>query len=39
MRIESVDKSVYPELLEIWETSVRAMHDFLKEEDIHFYVL
>lgn len=27
----------YPEILEIWETSVRATHYFLSEEDISFY--
>lgn len=36
MRIERVDKSDYPELVEVWEASVRATHDFLKEEDIAF---
>lgn len=36
MRIENVDKSDYPELLEVWESAVRATHDFLKEEDIVF---
>ncbi len=27
----------YPEILEIWEASVRATHHFLSEEDISFY--
>lgn len=27
----------YPELTSVWEASVRATHDFLKEEDILFY--
>lgn len=27
----------YPRLLEIWEASVRATHDFLTEEDILFF--
>ena len=27
----------FPELTEVWEASVRATHDFLKEEDIRFY--
>jgi putative acetyltransferase len=36
MRIESVHKEDYPELIELWEASVRATHDFLEEEDIAF---
>ncbi len=36
MRIEHVEKSVYPELLAVWEASVRATHGFLEEEDIAF---
>lgn len=27
----------YPELISVWEASVRATHDFLKEENIQFY--
>lgn len=27
----------YPELILVWEASVRATHDFLQEEDIQFY--
>lgn len=34
MRIESVKKSEYPELLVVWEASVRATHHFLEEADI-----
>lgn len=34
MNIENVDKVDYLKLLEIWEASVRATHDFLKEEDL-----
>lgn len=34
MRIESVKKSDHGRLIEIWEVSVRATHDFLMEEDI-----
>ncbi|MBU0913065.1 MAG: acetyltransferase [Gammaproteobacteria bacterium] len=34
MNIENVEKSDYLKLLEIWEASVRATHDFLKEEDL-----
>ena len=35
--IDSLDKSEYPAVVELWEASVRATHHFLKEEDIlHF---
>lgn len=34
MTIENVEKSDHLKLLEIWEASVRATHDFLKEEDL-----
>lgn len=34
MNIESVSKAEYPKLLEIWEASVRATHDFLSEDDL-----
>lgn len=27
----------YEKLIDIWESSVRATHDFLKEEDLQFY--
>lgn len=36
MIIKPVDKADYPELITLWEASVRATHDFLKEEDIIF---
>ncbi|WP_320170230.1 GNAT family N-acetyltransferase [Maridesulfovibrio sp.] len=36
MKIEIADKRDYPELIKIWEASVRATHFFLKEEDIVF---
>ncbi len=32
--ITSTSKSEYPELMRVWEASVRATHHFLKEEDI-----
>jgi|GEM_PF-1567338 len=32
--IEIPDRKYYSELVEIWESSVRATHDFLTEEDI-----
>ncbi|SFD79414.1 acetyltransferase [Pseudoalteromonas denitrificans] len=34
MNIENVEKTEYTILIEIWEASVRATHDFLQEEDI-----
>lgn len=33
MNIETVEKADHLKLLEIWERSVRATHDFLAEED------
>ncbi len=37
MTITGISKSEYPELMQIWEASVRATHHFLKEEDILFF--
>lgn len=37
MFVENVLPSNYPELLEVWENSVRATHDFITEEDIEFF--
>ena len=34
MNIENAEKTDHESLIEIWEASVRATHDFLKEEDI-----
>ncbi|WP_444902391.1 GNAT family N-acetyltransferase [Microbulbifer sp. SSSA007] len=34
MKVETTGKSDYSTLIEIWEDSVRATHDFLQEEDI-----
>jgi len=36
MNIETVESKDYPALITIWEASVRATHDFLKEEDIEY---
>lgn len=36
-QIDKVSKSDYPRLVEIWELSVRATHDFLSENDILFF--
>lgn len=37
MKIRTAAEADYPLMLEIWEASVRATHDFLKEENIAFY--
>ncbi len=34
MKIESAEKTDYQQLIEIWESSVRATHDFLTESDL-----
>jgi len=36
-KVDIVQKSEYPILVEVWEASVRATHDFLKEEDIRYF--
>jgi len=35
--IEKITKAEYPILLEVWEASVRATHDFLTEDDIQYF--
>lgn len=35
--IEKASPADYPELELLWETSVRATHDFVREEDIQFF--
>lgn len=35
--ISSITSTEYPQLMDIWERSVRATHDFLKEEDLLYY--
>ncbi|NRD74771.1 GNAT family N-acetyltransferase [Shewanella sp. VB17] len=37
MMVENVLAEYYPEMLEVWENSVRATHDFLSDEDIDFF--
>jgi len=37
MNIYQTAPADYPELIELWEASVRATHHFLKEEDIGLY--
>ncbi|MEO0339351.1 MAG: GNAT family N-acetyltransferase [Bacteroidota bacterium] len=36
-QIEVVNKTDYPEIVDVWEASVRATHHFLKEEDILYF--
>ncbi|MDL2265437.1 acetyltransferase [Parabacteroides sp. OttesenSCG-928-G07] len=36
-KISAVSKQEYPEIMRVWEASVRATHDFVKEEDILFF--
>ena len=36
-KVDIVQKSEYPILVEVCEASVRATHDFLKEEDIRYF--
>ncbi len=36
MQIVRAEKSDYPELIDVWEASVRATHTFLQEQDIAF---
>ncbi|WP_160137882.1 GNAT family N-acetyltransferase [Chryseobacterium sp. c4a] len=35
--IREISKTDYPQLMKIWESSVRNTHDFLKEEDFNYY--
>lgn len=35
--IRPATRDQYPELIEVWEASVRATHDFLSEADIQHY--
>ena len=36
MLVTDVNKKDYEELIQVWEDSVRATHDFLSDEDIDF---
>lgn len=36
-RIDYIDNFEYNKVVEVWESSVRATHHFLKEEDITYY--
>ncbi|QJB55388.1 acetyltransferase [Pseudodesulfovibrio sp. zrk46] len=37
MRLSDASQNDYSEILEVWEASVRATHDFVSEADIAFY--
>jgi putative acetyltransferase len=36
-KIDSISKEDFPEVVAVWEASVRATHHFLKEEDIEYF--
>jgi len=36
-RIQTINSSELPEVVDVWEASVRATHHFLKEEDILYF--
>ncbi len=36
-KIDNIQKSEYPQVIEVWEASVRATHHFLREEDIEYF--
>ena len=36
-KIDNIEKEEYKSVVELWESSVRATHHFLKEEDIEYY--
>ncbi len=35
--VEEVGEAEFPELVAVWEDSVRATHHFISEEDIAYY--
>lgn len=37
IQIRLINESDYPRLVEIWESAVRATHDFLTEDDFQYY--
>lgn len=37
MKVDNATAEDYPELLAVWENSVRATHDFITEDDIAFF--
>lgn len=36
-KIDDINKTEYPNVVALWEASVRATHHFLKEEDIAYF--
>ncbi len=36
-KIDTINKTEYQEVVNVWESSVRATHLFLKEEDIEYF--
>ena len=36
-KIDKIETSEFPEVVDVWEASVRATHHFLKEEDIEYF--
>ena len=36
-QIDTINKNEYATVVDVWEASVRATHDFLKEEDIAYF--
>ena len=36
-KIDKIEKKEYENVVELWESSVRATHHFLKEEDIEYF--
>lgn len=36
-KIYKINNAEYIEIVDVWEASVRATHDFLKEEDIEYF--
>lgn len=36
-KIDIISKTEYQEVVNVWESSVRATHHFLKEEDIEYF--
>lgn len=37
LTIDKINKIEFPEVVNVWEASVRATHHFLKEEDIEYF--
>lgn len=37
IQIQQAQQADYPQIMAIWESAVRATHDFLKQEDFDFY--